>query len=183
MRHQASHGALELRCAQWIEAETGSSGSVRGAAGGWRLESHLYQGAGGPQTAPARQQTENGSSGSACGAAGGWRATCTGERADRGPALWKQQTESVSWEHAPPSISRSSGAPVCSLDPGRDRELWERAWGGCRAACTGEQADSRSAPARHQTETRSSGSPRGAAGDWQLAGLETQRTETRQPWK
>ena len=47
---------------------------------------------------------------------GGWRATCTGERVDRGPAPWKQQTESVSWERAPPSISRSSGAPVCSLD-------------------------------------------------------------------
>ena len=73
MRHQASHGAPELRCAHWIEAETGSSGSMRGAAGGWR------------------------------------------------------------------------------------------------ATCTGEQADSRSAPTRHQTETGSSRSPRGAAGDWQLA--------------
>ena len=51
-------------------------------------------------------------------AQGGWRATCTGERADRGPALWKRQTESVSRERAPPSISRSSGAPVCSLDRG-----------------------------------------------------------------
>ena len=51
-------------------------------------------------------------------AQGGWRATCTRERADRGPALWKQQTESVSRKRAPPSISQSSGAPVGSLDPG-----------------------------------------------------------------
>ena len=65
-----------------------------------------------------RQQTENGSSGSARGAAGGWRATCSGEQADRGPAPWKQQTESVSRERVPPSISRSSGALVCSLDRG-----------------------------------------------------------------
>ena len=63
-----------------------------------------------------RQQTENGSFRSARGAAGGWRASCSRERADRGPAPWKQQTESVSRERAQPSISRSSRAPVCSLD-------------------------------------------------------------------
>ena len=47
----------------------------------------------------------------------------------------------------------------------------------------GEQADSRSAPMRHQTETGSARSLHGAAGDWRLAGLKTQRTEPRRHWK
>ena len=34
------------------------------------------------------------------------------------------------------------------------------------ATCTGERADSRTAPARQQTENRSSGSARGTAGGW-----------------
>ena len=71
---------------------------------------------------------------------GGWRATCTGERADCGPALWKQQTESMSRERAPPSISRSTAAP----------ELWCAHW--------------------IEAETRSSGSVRRAAGGWRLEG-------------
>ena len=57
-------------------------------------------------------------------------ATCMGERTDRGPSPWKQQTESVRQKRAPPSISRSSGAPVCSLDLGWDWELRERPRGG-----------------------------------------------------
>ena len=90
---------------------------MHGAAGGWRLEGHLHGGAGGladgtRETADLERELQEHA------AQGGWRATCTGEQADRGPALWKQQTESVSRERAPPIISWSSGAPVCSLDRG-----------------------------------------------------------------
>ena len=78
---------MELRCAHWIQAETGSSGSVHGVAGGWWLEGHLHGGAGG--LVVSTRETPDG-----------------------------------------------------------DRELWEPARGG-----------------------------------WRLAALETQRTETRRPWK
>ena len=72
-------------------------------------------------------------------------ATCTGERADHGPAPTRQQTETVSWERMPPGISRNSGVLTGSrLRPG--------------------------APGAH-------------GGGWRLAVLETQRTETRWPWK
>ena len=39
MHHQTSHGTPELRCAHWIQTETGSSRSSQGqlAAGGWQL--------------------------------------------------------------------------------------------------------------------------------------------------
>ena len=77
MCHQASHGAPELRCAHWIEAETGSSGSVRGAAGGWRATCTGEQAD--SRSAPARHQTETGSSGAqertGCLAAGEVRST------------------------------------------------------------------------------------------------------------
>ena len=43
-------------------------------------------------------------------------ATCTVEQVDRGPAPLGEQTETLSREHTPPSISQSSGILVCSLD-------------------------------------------------------------------
>ena len=83
---------------------------------GWRLAGHLHGGAGG--LADGTRETTDLERELQERAQGGWRAACTGEQAKRGPALWKQQTESVSRDRAPPSISRSSGAPVCSLDRG-----------------------------------------------------------------
>ena len=52
------------------QTENGSSGSTRGAAGGWRATCTGEQAD--SRTAPARKQTETGSSGSARGAAGDW---------------------------------------------------------------------------------------------------------------
>ena len=108
-----------------------------------RLVGHLHGGAGGladgtRETADLERELQERV------AQGGWRATCTGERADHGPAPWKRQTESMSQERAPPSISRSSGA-LCAH--------WIEAETGSSGSVRG-----------------SSGSVRGAAGGWRLEG-------------
>ena len=47
----------------------------------------------------------------------------------------------------------------------------------------GLRAVSRMAPARQETESGISGSAGGVPGGWQLAGLETLRTQMLRPWK
>ena len=63
-------------------------------------------------------------------------ATCTGERADHGPAPLRQQTETMSRGHALPSISRNSGVLTGSRlrpgAPGARGGGWRLAAGGVR---------------------------------------------------
>ena len=172
------------------QTENWSSGRARGTAGGWRATCMGEQAD--SRTAPQDSRLRTQAPGAR--AQGNWQATCTGERADHGPTLWKWQTESVSRERAPESISRcrkaSHGAPelrcahwikdetgssgsVCGAAGG-----W-RLEGHLHRGAGGLAVSTRETPDRDQ-ELRE---PTRAAGDWQRAGLETQRTETRWPWK